>query len=56
MCHEGEDEKTACGGEPNEKILIKKESGEEESFGSTGEPQESNLIKQHNSFIDQEKI
>ena len=58
MWHEGDAEKTAFGGEPNEeyqrKILllgvIKKESGEEEYSGSTDEPQESNLIMPNNPF------
>ena len=58
MWHERDDDKTAFGGEPNEKyqskILIKKELGEEEYFGSTDEPQESNLSMPNNPFIDQE--
>ena len=54
MWHE-EEEKTAFGGEPNEKyqgqILIK-ESGDDEYFDSTDESQESNLNMQNNPFID----
>ena len=58
MWHEEEEDKTAFGGEPNEKyqsqILIKKESGEDEYFGSTDEPPQSNLITPNNPFLDQE--
>ena len=50
MRHKEEEEKTAFGGEPNEKyqsqIFIKKESGEDEYFDSTDEPKEPNLILQ----------
>ena len=56
-----EEEKTAFGGELNEKyhgqILINKESGEDDFFGSTdknNELQESNLTIPNNPFIDQE--
>ena len=58
MWHEGDDEKTAFGGELNEKyqskILFKKESREEEYFGSTDEPKKLNLVMLNNPFIDQE--
>ena len=61
MCYDEAKEKTAFGGQLDEKNngkkLIKKESGEDEFFGPTdknSELQESNLTMHYNPFIDQE--